>query len=630
MPKGYPRSRFEIVDQTQVREIATAVAAEPTAVVMIPYTSDKGSEEWELMYGLSQFSQRKGGINFTKHGIPQLLAAEVLRLGGYVFGKRMVADDATLGNVTVKMRVVDGGDDGYYIYPYTASAVGVGNINDAADAGYGDFAQMDPDNDIDGIDDFPLFTITAAGRGACNLFVSIEPEYSTSRSSSYIRYNIKVWENQEVIESIKFCMNPDIVIDEISQSLNYKVNSSSSQIKIKTFEDAIYALVKKLAQKATYKLSTAENAPVYQATTLQLINFDFINGCDRRGNALGGIVMGDPTSEDTTDPWVSNWPTDIENVYSLNGGIIPLSNGSNGVLGSAPWKNQAAYTDLLRGVFGKDIASQQYDPIIYDLDFYKPTCIIDCMYDYDIKNAIIDLCEFRGDCVFLADVCSLKANNMPKNLGDIITAAGNIHTSRYVAIYHNFFTMINPYTKKEMTVSMPFLLARRLIPYISTGTGRPFAGIANDMYFPEIVVNTINFIPVVTPDEDQKQSLVDNNINYLNYYDGMPVLETMYCNSEEYTQLTYLNNILLIQELIRIIRTRCPRTRYTFLDGEDLEDYIKDAQSVVNQYASMFKSISIQYMADEAYESNNIFYATIVVQFRNFVQEEYFKVIAIS
>ena len=626
MPKGYPRSRFEIVDQTQVREIATAVVAEPAAVVMIPYTSDKGSENWEMMYGLAQFSQSKGGINFTKHGIPQLLAAEVLRLGGYVFGKRMVAEDATLGNVTIKMRVVDGGDDGYYLYPYTASAVSVGNINDAAEAGYGDFDEMDPDNDIDSIDDFPLFTVTAAGRGACNLFVRIVPEYSTSRSSSYIRYNIEVWENQQLIETIKFCMNPDIVIDEISQSLNYKVNANSSQIKVKVFENSIYALVKKLAQKATY--TSGNNT--YTANGLQLVNFDFVNGCDRRGVALGGIVVGDPASEDTSDPWVANRPTDIENIYSLNGSMIPLSNGSNGSLGGAPWKNQDAYTELLKGAFGKNTSSQQYDPIIYDLDFYKPTCVVDCMYDYEVKNAIIDLCEFRGDCVFLADVCNAKTNTMPDNLGDIITAAGNINTSRYVAIYHNYFTMINPYTKKEMVVTMPFLLAKRLIPYISTGTGRPFAGIANDMYFPEIVVNTINFVPVVTPDEDQKQSLVDNNINYLNYYDGTPVLETMYCNSEEYTQLTYLGNILLIQELIRIIRTRCPRTRYTFLDGEDLEDYIKDAQAVVNQYASMFKSITIQYMADEAYESNNIFYATIVVQFRNFIQEEYFKVIAIS
>ena len=87
---------------------------------------------------------------------------------------------------------------------------------------------------------------------------------------------------------------------------------------------------------------------------------------------------------------------------------------------------------------------------------------------------------------------------------------------------------------------------------------------------------------------------------------------------------------MAIQEIIRIIRSRCPRTRYTFLDGEDLEKYINDAEEIINQYSANFRSISIQYMADEKYEANNIFYATIVVQFRNFIQEEYFKIIAIS
>jgi len=625
MPKGYPRSRFDIVDQTQVQEIVSSVASEPAVVVMIPYTSDKGSEDWEMMYGLSQFSQRKGGINFAKHGIPQLLAAEVLRLGGYVFGKRMVADDATLANTTVKIRVVDGGDDGYYLYVYTASAVNVGNIHDAAEAGYGDFGEFDPENDIDSIEDFPLFTITASGRGASNLFVRIVPEYSTSRTSSYIRYNFEVWENQEIIETIKFCMNPDLVIDSISQSISYKLNANSNQIQVRMFEDSIYALVKKLATKATY----TNGANTYRASALTLINFDFVNGCDRRGVTLGGVITGDPADEDTSDPWVANKPSDITEFYSLNGSMIPLANGSNGSIGSAPWQNQAAYNELLKGAFGKDRTSQQYDPVIYDLDYFKPTCVIDCMYSWDVKNAVIDLCEFRGDCVFLADLCDTTANKF-ESLGDIIANAGNINSSRYVAIYHNYFNMINPYTKKEITVSMPFLLAKRLVQYISTGIGRPFAGVANDMYFPEIITGTINFTPVVTPDEDQKQQLVDNNINYLNYYDGMPVLETMYCNAEEYTQLTYLSNIMLVQDLIRAIRTRCPRTRYTFLDGDDLEEYIRDAQYIVNQYSTMFKSVSIRYMADEAYESNNIFYATIIVQFRNFVQEEYFRVIAIS
>ena len=113
-------------------------------------------------------------------------------------------------------------------------------------------------------------------------------------------------------------------------------------------------------------------------------------------------------------------------------------------------------------------------------------------------------------------------------------------------------------------------------------------------------------------------------------YDETPVLDTMYVNSEEFTQMSFLHNIMLIQEVIKQIRTRCPRVRYTFLDGSDLQRYIDECNIVINQYASQFSSISMEYMADENYEYNNTFYATIRVKFRNFIQEEYFRVIAIS
>ena len=85
-----------------------------------------------------------------------------------------------------------------------------------------------------------------------------------------------------------------------------------------------------------------------------------------------------------------------------------------------------------------------------------------------------------------------------------------------------------------------------------------------------------------------------------------------------------------VQEIIKIIRTRCPRTRYTFLDGDDLETYIDDVTKIVKQFATNFKSIDVQYMADEKYESNNIFYAVLKVQFKNFIHEEYFKIIALN
>jgi hypothetical protein len=170
-----------------------------------------------------------------------------------------------------------------------------------------------------------------------------------------------------------------------------------------------------------------------------------------------------------------------------------------------------------------------------------------------------------------------------------------------------------------------------MVQHISDGVGRPFAGMLNSITFPEIIDGSVNFLPVVIPGVDQKQALVDANVNYLSYYDGTPVMETMYTNpEEEYTQLSYLHNIMAIQEVIKAVRTECPKVRYTFMDGSDLENYISDANAVINKYVTNFKSISMQYMADEKYESNSIFYATITVQFKNFVQEEYFRVIAIS
>ena len=612
--KGYPRSRFEIIDQTQIQEITTEYVASPVAVVMCAYTSDKGSEEWEEMYGLTDFTTRKGGLSFTKHGQAQLTVAEVLRNGGYVFGKRMVSSDATLANVTVKARTVVV-DNVTYVYYYTSSATSVGNIEDAAESGYGTF---NPDLDLEYQNDFPLFTVTAQGRGASSLFFRIVPEYATSKSANYIKYSFEVYENQELLETILFTMNPDIIIDNTAQSIQSKVNTISGQCRVKLFEDGLFAFVSKLAETAN---NGTDLIPIST-----LITMDFINGYDRRGSTpIGGIVTAAQSSAGS-DIWTDSMPDDIEYPYNLSvAGGIPLVNGSYGRMGIAPVQNDNEYEKLLLGAYGKNTNSEQYDPVIYDLDANKLDCIFDCGYSTTVKNAIIDFVDFREDLVFLADLGT--SNN---TLDTILDAAYEINPSRYCAVYHNYFTIADPYTKKDIQVTMPFLLASRMAKHIADGVGRPFAGLANQIYFPEIIEGSVNYLPVEVPGEDQKQKLADAGINYISYYDGTPVMETMYMHTDEYTQLSYLHNIMAIQEIIKVIRTRCPKTRYTFLDGDDLEEYLSDADAVVKQYATNFKSIEIQYMADPKYESNNIFYATIVVQFKNFIQEEYFKIIAIS
>lgn len=624
--RGYPRTRFQLIDQTYIPEVDVNAVNTKAAIIMVAYTSDKGSEGWEMIRGLKNFTTTKGGINFEKHGQAQLTIAEVLRNSGLIFGKRMVSDDATLANVTVRARVVESNDVSY-VYTYLTSAENAQSMTEAVNSGRGDFDY----NDLEATD-FPLFTIAAAGRGASALSFRINPEYANgrgttsfaqARSSRVLRYSIEIYENNELLESIVFSMNPDYIVNNVSQSIQKKINNESGQIQCQQFTDGIYAFARCLLKTATIDGESTDME--------NLMTMDMIFGLDRRGGTtLGGIVGRAVDPDDNTDEWNANIPSDISDYVvdvSKDDGIA-LPNGSYGAMGAVPSENPEEVKKLLLGAWGKNVRSNQYDPIIYDLDAYKPDAIFDANYDVAVKNAIIDVCDFRGDVVFFVDL-GTEGN---RYLEDIVEAADEISKSRFCAVYHNYCNVVSPYDKKEITVTLPYLLASRFVHHLDGGAGRPFAGIANDMTFPEIITGSLNFIPYVTPAGDEKQILANNAINYISYYDGLAVLETTYVNYEEYTQLSFLHNILAIQEVIKAIRSRCPKTRYTFLDndGEDLENYIEDAKAVINQYQSNFKEIDIQYMEDEDFVLNNIFYATIMVRFHNFIQEEFFKVICIN
>ena len=612
--RGYPKSKFQLIDRSQIPTIPVEYVYENIAIIMVAYTSDKGSEDWEMISGLNNFTTAKGGINFDKHGQAQLTIAEVLRSGGYIFGKRMVSNNATLANVTIRARVVQVNGVSY-VYTYVVSATNAGTLEDAAESGYANF---DADNE-DAVD-FPLFTITAAGRGDTSLMFRINPEYSGSRRSSVLRYTCEVYEDNELMESVLFSLHPDYMIDDIAQNIQYKINANCIQIRCQHHIDGIYGLAKCLLKTAT----------MYgEETDLETIMAqDLIFGLDRRGGTdLGGVVGVPADSEDDTDEWNANKPSDIADyIYDISRADgIQLVNGSYGDMGAAPIENTNEYTKLLLGAWGKNIDSEQYDPIIYDLDAFKPDAVFDADYPVSVKNAIIDVCDFRGDMVFICDL-----GKKYRYLSDILNAADEINKSRFCAVYHNWFKVINRYTKKEITVTIPYLLASKFIKHLDGGCARPFAGMANDLELPEIITGTINFLPYITPQDDQKQKLANACVNYVNYYDGVAVLETTYVNYEDYTQLSFLQNILAVQEVIKAIRSRCPRIRYTFMDGEDLENYLKDVEAVLSNFQTNFQSIEMEYMADEVYEQNNIFYATLTVKFHNFVQEEFFKVIAIS
>lgn len=645
--KGYPKSTFEIIDQSQIVSIDTMPNSTPAALYMQPYTSDKGSEDWEIIASLSDFITSKGSIDFYRHGQAQLTVAEALRSGAIVLGKRMVSSNATLANAAIYARFVTPVDENNdtnasCLYLYAKSFENCTSINDVcSDAEKYLNQEETTDYDEARKNDVLLFAVSAMGRGESKIRFRLVPNYINSRSKiNYIKYSFEVYEDNDMIESIVFTLNPNIIIDDISQSITSKIKYNSRQIKLKGYDDNLFKLVKTISNTINIE-------------TEKLIGMDVLNGNEYsdkipiRGlltatqNKVYKLNGNNKTEQIETTLWSSNIPNDISefiiNPIDYEEGIA-LKNGSYGDIGSNPMNpsKESVYETMLLNVFGAstDTSTKEdsglYDSLIYDLDAYKIDAIFDCGWSNNVKKAITDLVDFRGDMVFLCDL-GKKGNTtiseITENINDLMVG---MPYSNNVAIYHNYFNIINRFNKKEITVTMPYLLIEKLTSHIATGVGKPFAGIANNIMFNDIMTNSINFLPVVTPDGDQKQILADFNINYVNMYDGIPVMETMYVNSNQYTQMSYLHNIMAVQEIIKVLRTRCPKSRYTFMDGEDLNNYIRDVDVIIKNYSTNFRSIECEYMADEKYTDNNIFYAVLKVQFKNFIQEEYFKIIAIS
>ena len=183
-----------------------------------------------------------------------------------------------------------------------------------------------------------------------------------------------------------------------------------------------------------------------------------------------------------------------------------------------------------------------------------------------------------------------------------------------------------------------YSLVAKFVDHFINGANRPFAGQAYGVTFEDdIIPGTINFKPKRVPKVasnaktyDQKQYFDDNRLNYIAYYDGIPTMDTEYTSQEAYTQLSWINNVILVQNIIREIRRMCPKNRYTFLDGQDLVNYKKDVNDILKNYSSQFKSITVSYIEDSNYQHNKVFYAALVVIFRDFVQSEIFKITAIT
>lgn len=631
-------------------------------IVFAGFTSDKGTEEYTKWQGEDFFDQY-GEISFARHGQPLLQAANVINNGGIVYAKRVVDPTsrlAMLGVVAhvkeisrqetrIKMDPLTGSpitkEDGSYVTEelywkavdvaqfsepaqrplYTkdeAGADGVAAMYKVCQVNYS-VETLDAEENVHGNDyvatskafydkyknkkdnKFPLFLVMDNGRGVSQKSITISLDSTLSRSAQSARYVIDIDENNNTLESIVFSLNPSEVEAGYNLFFDSVVKRTSKQVKCFGYEDQM-------------QLFYAKVAAIAGLSETRLRESDIIGARTWKGEAFKTFEVLESTNDG-----VATVKLDSFAGHSLVGGY----NGDT--FGTSPISNYKGVTDST-SVYATEMAkvyNGTFNDDIFDIDNNPIDIVVDANYPHIVKRAIENLCNFRQDVFFFRDMGTKGLTNILaiKNAKTLNTG-GN---TRYVATYCQYFDIFDPYTRKQITVTMGYAIARLICMHFANGRSLVCAGQNNGWVVPEIIEGTLSYVPKVTPAGDQVAEMDDLHINFGKYYNGIFSLASEYTSQDIYTQLSFANNVLAIQELIKQIRIACPKSRYKFITGTDFEDYKKDVQAVIDANANKFASIAIDFKTDSVYAANKIVYAVIQVSFRDFAQAEIFRIVAI-
>ena len=212
----------------------------------------------------------------------------------------------------------------------------------------------------------------------------------------------------------------------------------------------------------------------------------------------------------------------------------------------------------------------------------------------------------------------------------IVNDASSLDFGKFFADYATSYKIRDPYTYKLEEVTIMYDLASILVDHFINRVNAPLAGQYNGFVLPSTIKGTLNFAPIATPTVNQKQVFEDLHVNYAIFEDDQCVVQSLYTDQEKYSQLSYLNNVIAIQYIMRIVRRVCPRNRFSLANGRDLSNYAEAVSSVLDEYRYMFNVLEFEYVQNNLQSDQKIFAASIRFAFNNWAQTEYFDLYAIN
>lgn len=612
-----PDTIFEYIDQSNITKTTETLVTAP--YYLCCSSAERGPEDIREVVGTDFYNLYGNHISFVKHGQPLVQAAHIIDNGGRLIFKRLVAEDAALANLTViatvtkkEVEKTNAAGKPLYIDPSTnqeSETDGGGwakATKNVASIKYGvvTVPSMKTITDVvahvqlqykEETDVFPLFTVTDNGRGKSTKRFNIQPDYQLSKQNSFEFYTFNVIADAETnAEYTRFSIDPNIIYLKTSMSLT-ESSKDLTQLDAYQYEEGSNKFIKAVSEATGVDEDT-------------LKSIDILFGCDRAGKALDYISVDLTKSED-----------EAENGYDLADATgMMIMSGDNGEFGDKPF-GTGAWTKEAAKFFSGEFDDSVFNPNQVNID-----AVFDANYPSEVKKAILDLAEFRQDFFYFRDF------GLDKYTYDQFKmAAKEFDHSKFAASYITTYDVLDPYSRKQINVTLMYSLAVKMINHFNLRRNAPCAGIQYGFTFDEAIKGTVNFCPKFTPKVDQKTELMDLGLNYCGYINNQLVLETTNTSQDPYSQLSYINNILAVQQIIHRVREVCPINRYTFITSDDLETYKKAVNNAIMQYKENFDTLEFVYVADPIMKANKIFNASIKVSFKDFVQTEIFKIYAL-
>ena len=683
-----PGNEFTIVDQSG--QYLTTEMPEMAPLLLAASSFDKGPENLLEVSGDDFFRLFGENISFEKHGQPAIQAANVIRNGGRLLIKRIVADDATVANAIITATVskvqvpkVDP-TTGQNIYidrdtgvETTEATSSTGQNNERAiintanikynvvsvegaktmrelqlacagllvekdpivgsdtetgtDTGSGDTAtaeetakasakskkaaarantvttegkepvpsalpgkmplpigKLGPQGEESEYT-YPLFIIADNGRGVSSKRFSVTPDYAVSKNVKFVLYRLdNIGSLNLDSEYIRFALHPDTIYSNQNMSLS-ESGKEMVQLKPASYIDGVLKFMDRVSEFSGIDIE-------------ELKQIDVLFGKNNKGESIENIT-------------VDSEGYDLTSNFGIN-----LTSGTNGSFGDKPFGTEPYVQKML------DFFSGETDPAIMDVDEHFIEACVDANYPIEVKKAITDLVNFRKDFIFFRDLgIGLESEDAIKLVAQELT------DTMYAANYCQSYDIIDPFTRRQITVTIGYSIARLLIEHLNYHRNAPFCGELYTIQIPEVVEGTVSYIPRIMPTVDQKQNLYDIHMNYGSIVNGVFTLETQVDSQTDITQCSWINNIFTIQDIIRDIRELCPRVRYSFIDqASGLERYAQDVNQVLKLHTEEVDTLEFEWSSDELELANHIFNATIRVKFKEYVDFEKFTIFVID